>query len=275
MNRIFRVFDGIYAFFRLDAKTTSSYKLNFSFSIVSMFIRALAYGFVGEITQSAQAQYMAAYGNMDVATFVLIGFMLETYLRQSLFAPRNIASPGNLERILLTPCSIQVFVLGTMTWEYFWNTLNLIIFIFIGSTLFGMNIFLVNWWTFIIILFVGIMANWGLGIIGSAIALVVKSFSPFNRFILNLSYLVSGLFYSPAALLTVDPSGILYHIAWCLPQTYVYYMARLAFAGQSILDMLSPLLNLAIMAVIFFGVGWFAFKLCLRRCQLEGSLGWV
>ncbi len=265
----------VYAFFRRDAKNVSSYKLNFIFSIVSMFIWAFTFGALGEITQSAQAQYMGAYGNMSAATFLIIGFMLEQFLGQSQFAPQFIASPGNIERILLTPCRIPVFIMGSMSWRYFWSGLNLVVFIFMGTVLFGMSISAINWLAFIVVLLIGMMAMWGLGIISSAIQLVTKQWNPINWFLSNFSFLVSGVLFSPAALLTVDSTGILYGLAWCLPQTYVYHMVRLTFIGQGLLDMLAPLLTLGIMAIVLFGLGYATFRLCLKRCQLEGSLGWV
>jgi ABC-type polysaccharide/polyol phosphate export permease len=265
----------IYAFFRRDAKNVSSYKLNFVFSLISMVMWSFTMGTLGRITQPAQAPYMQAYGDMNAATFLIIGMMVNLFLQQSQSAPQGIASPGNLERILLTPCSIPIFVLGSMTWQYFWSSLNIIVFIFMGITVFGMNIVMVDWITFIIVMLIGIMAMWGLGIISSAVQLVTKQFNPITWFLSTFSFLVSGIFYSPEALLTVDSTGILYSLAWCLPQTYVYHMVRLAFTGQGLLDMLSPLFNLTIMAIMFFSIGYFTFKICLRRCQKEGSLGWI
>lgn len=266
---------GIYAFFRRDAKNVSSYKLNFIFEIISTFVWAFTMGAIGAVTQSAQAPYLRAYGNMNAATFLIIGFMLQSFLQRSQFAPQGIANPGNIERILLTPCSMPVFVLGTMSWGYFWSCFDVVVFTFVGATVFNMNLFAVDWLTFIVVLLIGIMAMWGLGIVSSAIQLVTKQWNPINWFLSTFSFLVSGIFFSPEALLNIDSTGILYGIAWGLPQTYVYHMARLAFVGKGILYMLFPLLTLTIMAIILFGIGWLTFKLCLRRCQLEGSLGWV
>jgi len=218
---------------------------------------------------------MQAYGSMNAATFLIIGFMLQEFLGQSQFAPQFIASPGNIERILLTPCSIPTFILGSMSWRYFWSSLNFVVFIFVGTTVFGMNLFTVDWLTFIIVLLIGIMAMWGLGIISSAIQLVTKQWNPVNWFLSTFSFLVSGVFFSPAALLTVDATGILYSLAWCLPHTYIYDMVRRSWVGASIIDMWPSFVSLLIMAAAFFALGWLTFKLCMRRCQLEGSLGWV
>ena len=240
-----------------------------------MFVWSFTMGALGTITQPAQAQYMQAYGSMNAATFLIIGFMLQEFLGQSQFAPQFIASPGNIERILLTPCSIPTFILGSMSWRYFWSSLNLVIFIFVGTTVFGMNLFTVEWLTFIIVLLIGIMAMWGLGIISSAIQLVTKQWNPVNWFLSTFSFLVSGVLFSPAALLTVDTTGTLYRLAWCLPHTYIYDMVRRAWVGASILDMWPSFVFLLIMAAVFFALGWLTFKLCMRRCQLEGSLGWV
>ena len=232
-------------------------------------------GFFGVITQPAQADYMQSYGNMNVATFLIIGFMIRRYLQTSQYGPQGISNPGILQRILLTPCSISVFVLGSMVWRYFMNTLDIVVYCFIGIIFFGMNLSSVDWFTFIIIILLGILAMWGLSIISSSIQLVTKQWNPVNWFFSTFSFLFSGLFFSPEALLTVDSTGILYRLAWCLPHTYIYHMVRLAFIGKSILDMLPNLINLIIMMVVFFGIGWITFKLCLRRCQLEGSLGWI
>ena len=265
----------IYAFFRRDAVQTSSYKLNFIFSIISMFLWSLTMGTLGKVTQSAQAPYMEKYGNMSASSFLIIGMMCNLFLQESLFAPRWIANPGRIERIMLTPCSIPVFILGTMSWHYFWNALNLVVFISVGATLFGLNLYGVDWATFLFVLLLGIVAMWGLGIISAAIQLVTKRWDPVSWVFSTFSWFLSGVLYSPEALLMVDATGFLYAVSWCFPQTYVYHMIRLAFVGESLLGILSPLVNLIIMAAIFFGLGWLTFKLCLRRCQLEGSLGWV
>jgi len=275
MSWLHRSIYSIYAFFRRDAVNVSSYKLNFIFSIADMFLWALTMGTLGKITQSAQAPYMQQYGNMSAATFMLIGMMCNMFLQQSQGAPQWIANPGNIERILLTPCSIPTFILGTMSWQYFWSSLNIIVFIFIGTLLFGMDLSVINWFTFIIVLLIGILAMWGLGITAAGIQLVTKQWNPITWFLMAFSWLVSGVFYSPEALLTVDSSGTLYAFAWYLPQTYVYHMIRLSFIGKTLLDMLPTLANLLILAAVFFGLGYLTFKLCMRRCQLEGSLGWV
>jgi ABC-type polysaccharide/polyol phosphate export permease len=255
MSWLTRSIYSIYAFFRRDAVNVSSYKLNFIFSIVNMFLWALTTGTLGKVTQSAQAPYMQQYGNMSAAVFMLIGMMCNQFLEQSQGAPQWIANPGAIERILLTPCSIPTFILGTMSWQYFWSSLNIIVFIFIGTTLFGMNLSIINWPTFIIVLLIGILAMWGLGITAAGIQLVTKQWNPITWFIATFSLFVSGVFYSPEALLTVDPSGTLYAIAWCFPQTYVYHMVRLSYIGKTLLDMLPLLANLLILTAVFFGLG--------------------
>jgi ABC-type polysaccharide/polyol phosphate export permease len=265
----------IYAFFRRDVVNVSSYKLNFIFEIISMFIWALTMGTLGLITQSAQAPYLQVYGNINAATFLLIGMMCNFFLQQSQGMPQWVANPGAMERILLTPCSIPTFILGTMTWDYFWNGMNIVIFVFMGTLLFGMNLATVNWATFIVVLLLGVMAMWGLGIIAAGIQLVTKQWNPITWFLMTFSSLVSGVYFSPEALLIIDKSGLLYAIAWCLPQTYVFHMARLSFVGKTLLDMLPILARLSVLAGIFFGMGWLTFRFCMRRCQLEGSLGWV
>lgn len=274
MTQIFRSLHRIYAFFRRDAINVSSYKLNFTFSIVSMFTWMLTVGTLGYVTQSAQAPYMEEYGNMTAATFIIIAVISEQFLGMSQFAPQFIASPGAMERILLTPCSIPVFILGSMVWRYFWSILNLIVGITVGTALFGMMLPIDPIAVFLVLI-VGIIPMWGLGIISAAIQLVTKQWNPLNWFIGNFSWLVSGTFYSRQALLAFDPTGILYAIGWAFPHTYVYDMVRRAWVGASILDLWPSFVSLLIMAVVFFGLGWLTFKLCLRRCQLEGSLGWV
>ena len=267
----------MYAFFRRDAKNTSSYKLNFVFSLVSMFTWAVTSGILGTLTAPALAIYIEQYGAQNAATFMMLGMMVNMFLQASQHAPQWIASPGQLERIILTPCPIPVFVLGRMGWDYFWNILSLIAFIIAGVFLFGMDLAQVDWLTFVIVLIMGIISMWGLGIISAAVQLVTKRWDPLTWILTTLSFMISGVFYPPIALNAIDKSGTLYTMAWFLPHTYVYHMVRLAFGGFHLTDpeIMTPFLKLSIISVVLFCIGWYAFKICLRRCQLEGSLGWV
>jgi len=267
----------MYAFFRRDAVNTSSYKLNFIFSLVGMFTWAITMGVLGKLTGPALQPYITQYGAQNAATFMLLGMMISQFLQVSQQAPLWIANPGQLERIILTPCPIPVFVLGTMGWEYFWHLLSLVIFIGTGVFFFGMRLVTVDWATFAVVLIMGILAMWGFGIISAAIQLVTKRWDPLTWILTSFSFMISGIFYPPTALNQVDASGTLFSLAWFLPQTYVYHMVRLAFGGSHLADptILTPLLKLSCISIGLFAVGWFVFKLCLRRCQLEGSLGWV
>lgn len=275
MSWLLRPIYGVYAFFRRDAVNTSSYKLNFIFEIISMFMWALTMGTLGYITQGAQAPYMERYGNMNASTFLLVGMMCEFYLHQSQSMPQGIANPGAIERILLTPCGIPTFIFGTMSWGYFWNSINMAVYIIIGTSLFELDLSAINWPAFLAVLLLGVMAMWSLGIMAAGIQLVTKRWDPVTWFLMTFSMFISGVFYSPEVLLKIDGSGMLYFIAWCLPQTYVYHMVRLTFIGRGLSEMIKPLVNLLIIVAILFGLGWLTFKKCLRRCQLEGSLGWV
>jgi ABC-type polysaccharide/polyol phosphate export permease len=275
MTRFLNSIIKIYAFFRRDLVISSSYKLDLIFSTITNVVWVFGMGLFGMVTQPAQAPYMEAYGGMNASTFLIVGIIVNRYLSYSFTDPMYIASPGNLERILLTPCSIPVFVLGSMAWQYFWSSSYVVLLIFVATGFFGMNIIMADWLTFLVILLVGIFASWGLGLIGSSVQMVTKQFNPIYWIINNFYSILSGAFFSPEALLDVDPSGILHGLAWCFPHTYINHMARLAVGGENLLEMLSPLVTLLAMGIIFFGIGYFTFKLCFRRCQTEGSLGWV
>jgi len=273
---VFQLYDlyRIYAFFRRDAVNQMSYKLSFTFNVISMFLFVLTFGTIGYVTQPAQAPYMEEYGGMTAATFVIIAMVCQQFLGISQIAPQHIANPGAMERIILTPCSIPVFILGSMSWGYFWGLLQLAVAIPIGMTMFGMTL-PKDPISLIIILIVGVIAMFGLGIIASAIQLVTKQWNPISWFIANFSWLVSGPLYSRQVLLEIDPTGILYAMGWLLPHTYVYEMARKAWVGISIFEMLDYFVTLLAVATILFVAGWLTFKACLRYCQVEGSLGWV
>lgn len=234
----------------------------------------MMFGTLGFVTQSAQAPYMAEYGGMTAATFMIIAMISERFLGLSQFAPQYIANPGNMERILLTPCRIPVFILGSMSWHYFRGFISVVIAVPMGLLMFGMTL-PKDPVGVLLVLVIGVMAMLGLGIIASAIQLVTKQWNPINWFLGAFSYLVSGTFYSRRALLTVDPTGILYGIGWLLPHTYVYEMVRKAWVGISILQMWDLFLALLSVAAVLFVIGWLTFKACLKRCQAEGSLGWV
>jgi len=264
----------IYAFLRRDIVNRMSYKLNFTFDIISDFIFVLTFGILGYATQPAQAPYMEEYGGMTAATFIIIAMICQQFMQTSQFAPQYIANPGAMERIILTPCPIPVFILGSMSWRYFRGMITLAISIPIGLLMFGMTLPR-DILSLIIVMAVGTTAMLGLGIIASAIQLVTKQWNPINWFIGNFSWLVSGTLYSRQFLLEVDPTGVLYAIGWFLPHTYVYDMVRKAWVGISIIEMMDYFMALLAVAAILFTIGWLTFRACLRYCQIEGSLGWV
>jgi len=275
VNPLFRLTYSIYGFFKRDALNAMSYKFEFGTSIISMFITALSMGILGIVTQSAQAPYMTKYGGMNATTFILIGAMTNNFLIDCQIAPREIVNPGVTERALLSPCRLPVFILGQMSWGHLWSTMNFIVYVFVGVTLFNMQLQTINAVTFLIVLFLGILCMWGLGIIAAAIQLVTKRWDPISWFFFAFTQFASGIFYSPEALLAFDRSGILYSIAWCIPHTYVFDMIRQSFVGKSLALMIPSLLNLSALVTLLFGMGWITLRLCIRRCQVEGSLGWA
>lgn len=266
----------IAAFFKRDFINAISYKTNFFFSFVIMFTSALTFGVLGKITEPAMASMLEEYGGVSFSTFMLVGMMFNNFLQGSIEGPRGIVSPGNIERVLMSPVSIPTFTLGTMSYGYFWRAMNLLIYTFVGIYFFDMSLIGVNWVTLSIILCLGIISMWGLGVISAGFQLVTKRWDPISWFLNIFSGLISGVWYDPKILFLIDSTGLLYKMAWCLPQTYVLYMERQAFIGKSFLELFYPYgLSLCLITVIVFPIGIGIFLFCLKRCKNEGSLGWI
>ncbi len=223
------------------------------------------------------APMMSKYEGMSYSTFLLVGMIFNNFLTESLMHPRAVVNPGNLERILMSPVSILAFTVGKLSYPLsMLLLLNLLIFPTVGVLFFGMDLSTVNWPTLTGILLLGIISMWGFGIISAAVQLVTKRWEPVSWFFQVFSTALSGMWYDPSVLLTIDPSGFLYKMAWCLPQTYVFYMQRQAFIGRNLMELLYPyILNLCVIILITFPVGIKLFLAALRKCKVQGSLGWT
>jgi len=269
-------FRQVFAFYRRDLVNATSYKLNIFFQAMGMFVWAFVLGMLGKIAAPAMTSMMRNYGGMDYSTFLMVGMIFNNFLNESLMHPRAIVNPGSLERILMSPVNIPVFVMGTLSYPMFMLLLlNLAIFPTVGVLFFSMKISAVNWPTLAFVLLLGIISMWGFGIISAAVQLVTKRWEPVSWFFQVFSAAISGMWYDPSVLLTIDPSGFLQKLAWCLPQTYVFYMQRQAFIGRGLTSLLFPyVLNLFLIIIIVFPVSMKLFLAALRECKVQGSLGW-
>jgi len=73
-----------------------------------------------------------------------------------------------------------------------------------------------------------------------------------------------------------DRSEFLHKLAWCLRQTYVFYIQRQAFMGRDLPSLLYPyVLNICVIIPVVFTVSMKLFLAALRKCELQGSLVWV
>jgi ABC-2 type transport system permease protein len=115
--------DKVYYFMKRDIISFATYKINILLSLVSAFLGALSYAFLG-----ANATVPSVVV-MPYATWLIIGLAFNTYLSQSLTLVQRTINPWSLDEVLVSPTGLVTFIVGSSLWGFIWSTLVIVIYL--------------------------------------------------------------------------------------------------------------------------------------------------
>ncbi|HOW28122.1 MAG TPA: ABC transporter permease [Elusimicrobiota bacterium] len=260
------------AFFRRDMTVQLSYKFAFAFDVFSVFFSAATFYFVAKLFGQAAIPALQRYGGNYFA-FVLIGIAFATYqnvglnsfsqsLRQEQFL-------NTLEPLFLTPVSLPKFLVGAGLWDFFYATLEVVLYLSLGFLLFGLRLPQANLPAAGMILLLTLVAFMGLGVLAAAFILRFKRGNPVTWTVATVSELLGGVYF---------PTDILppwlHSLSVLVPMNHALLGLRkslLLGAGWS--DVGPHALALTVFSVVLWPVGIAAFSLALKRARKDGSLG--
>jgi ABC-2 type transport system permease protein len=259
------------AFLKRDLSLTLSYRLSFVLQIFGIFFSVASFYFLSRLFGASLVPQLEQYGG-DYFSFVLIGIAFSGYLGLSLStfsaSIREGQTMGTLEIMLLSPTRLSSILFSSSLWSYLFTTLSVVVYLVIGSIIFGFDVSHANFITALVILILSITSFSGIGILSAAIVLVVKKGDPVAWVFGSLSSLLAGVYYP----ISVLPDWLT-PLSRVIPMTYALDAMRLAMLkGSSLFEVRFDILVLFGFSLVLTPLAFLVFRNALKRAKMEGSL---
>ena len=259
----------IAAFTKRDAISWATYKTAAIISIINIFVAVFSWGISATFVNRPVPEFNTTY-----ISFLFVGVAIGQLL-MPLVQGVSALNPWTLETIMMTGVSTTVFILGQIMWTYIFSIITFVPYLLIGVYFFHV-VMDINWIMLAITFAESALILLGLAMISTGLRIVTKSTDPVSYILNTLQSLFSGATFPVVYLNTILFPGAS-SISWFLPQTWVYYLLRVAMLDPpsltSSLFWLQVLAGL-IFAVILFPAGLKIFTWGLNRSKKEGTLGW-
>ena len=264
--------DKLLSILQRDFLAARSYRIAFLLQFVGPIFLLLSFFFLARLLQTAVIPDLDRYGG-DYFAFALVGIIFTSYVSLSLgTAAGNIRAyqaSGTLEVILTTRTGLGTVILGSSLYSFLSKTIFIAIYLLLAATVFGVDFSQADPLTAFVALAFMIVAMLGLGMLSASFILLFKRGDPVTLVLAQSSFLLSGVIYPVAVLpdwLQVGSS--------MLPHTYALEALRLGLLqGYSVVEVAPQLGAVALFALAFLPLGYFAFQYALDRARVEGSLG--
>lgn len=287
-RKVLRLREIVWIFLRRDLKLWTYFKLNFAVELAGVVSNILIYAIMAGFNRSGE--FLGAYGG-DYVSFVIVGLTINELLTTSLSAPYNGVMDSfwnnRLEFLMMSPVSLQLFVIGTSLGGYVRSFIRILIYVIFGSLVFGLTYPLANYGLAFLFLVLGILACTGLGLMAASMIYLVDARGgqdPIRWVVGILAGVVSGVYF-PIQLL---PESVRW-ISCLIPQSYALDGARRALSGlgtaQATLPIqqflpFNPLVTNAIALILYMSLalplGWYMFKKGISGAKKDGRLSrWV
>ena len=259
------------AFLKRDFSQAVSYRLAFLMQLGGIIFNVAIFYFMAQLFGSAVAPQLEDYGG-DYFSFVLIGLAFTGFLGLSLssFAQsvREGQMMGTLEIMLLSPTRLSTILLSSSIWAYLLTTVRVIVYLIVGTLIFGASLNQTNIGTALLVMLLSIASFSGIGIISASFVLLTKKGDPIAWVLGGASSLLAGVYYP----VTVLPDW-LEPISRVLPLTYALDAMRLSMLqGTSLYELRYDILILLAFTVVITPISFLIFRLALKRAKKEGSL---
>lgn len=261
----------IAALVKKDFLIEISYKLSSLLQLLGIFLETSLFYFLAKLVGIAALPFLKAYGG-DYFSFVLIGVAFYEYLGVGLGSfPQSIRGEqviGTLEAMLATQTKASVIILASSLWDFILTSFRVLIYLLIGTFLFGVDLGKANILSALIILALTILSFSSFGVISASFIMVFKRGDPIRWMISNISELLGGVYYP----ITILPSW-LQVLSRLLPLTYSLNAMRHALLqGYSLKALALDVVGLMLFSVVMLPVSLLIFGYAVKRAKVNGSL---
>ena len=260
-----------YAVIRKEFLSAISYRFDFVFKLLSIWLGILIYYFLAKLINPALSHELQLYGG-NYFPFVIIGTAMSGYLDVGLesfsSSIREAQLMGTLEAILVTRTRFTAVLIYQSLWNFLFASLHVVAYVGFAFVFFQTKLENPNWLAAIAILVLTVVAFSALGILSGGFILVMKKGTPVNWIIYNVSRFLGGVYY-PIAILP----GWCQTIAAVLPITYSLEGIRLALIrGYSLGDLRAQVIALALFDVLLFPLSIMFFNAAFEKARRDGTL---
>lgn len=259
-----------WAFFKRDALTALSYRIEFLFQILGRLLLIVVFYFIVKSLGSGQ---VASAGTMrELFPYALVGISFADCIAVSMtiFAKqiREGQMSGSLEVTLLAPVSLSTILVYSSLWAYFFSALRFLLYLLVGWLLMGVDFSLANWGAALLVLILTDICFMGIGVLVASGVICFKRGDSASALLGDLMMFASGALF-PIAILP----GWAQRVAAALPFTPALDCMRAALLhGVSISQMGHGLARLTAVAALCLVAGFSLFSLAVSHVKRQGTL---
>lgn len=245
----------------------SSYRLNFSLSVVNVLVGLIAYYFLSKTVSASKLGEFADHP----AAFIVVGTTVMTFVSVALASYagsiRSEMFLGTIEHWLLSTSSLTRLVALSTIWEFAWPLITTVITFTVLSVALSVTLD-PNWLTTLVFFLLTIVVMSGFGLISAGIIMVSKIGDPLSTAWGVVTSLLSGSLFP----ITVLP-GWMQGLSHALPPYYALEGLRHGLVlHASLSDERSALFYLLGFAIAIVPLGVVAFRLGFERARAQGTL---
>ncbi len=246
----------------------SSYRLNFSLSVVNVLIGMVSYFF---LSRYATGQNFGIYST-NSAGAIVVGSTFSIFVSVSLASYsgslRSEMFLGTIEHWLLSAASLTRLVVLSTIWEFMWPLITtLLSFTFLLLVL-GVH-FDADWPTVLVFFLLTVVTMSGFGLISAGIIMVSKIGDPLSTAWGAVNTLLIGAIYPIAVL-----PGWMQAISHALPNFHALNGLRAGMLEHaSLRSQTSELIITAAFCAVVVPLGALIFRLGFERARSQGTLG--
>ena len=262
----------LYETFLKDFKIAISYKAQFAFSIISIFITILTFVLISKLIDSGNSIHLKEYNSY---MFFLIFGVISAEISMILITNpskniREMQLTGVFEELIASGKNISAIILSTFIYPIAWLFLRVMVYIIAGVFIFNIDIELSNLsYITIISLLVFVFSMIGIGLISISSIITIKSGNYIGTMYLSISSLLGGVAYP----ISILPEKIRF-LSELLPTTHFLNIFRLDAINTDLAfaEILSEFRLLLFLSLLFFSFGLYLLQISIKIAKKHGSL---
>ncbi len=273
MKRLALVLRRVRAFVVRDFRLALSYRLEFFLTVLRVLLFVTTFFFISKIFVGGAMKNFTQWQNPLAAW--ITGLALSSYFMTGFSSLANSIrqeqAQGTLEGVLMTPVSVQTFVLASSAYDFVQVTITSSLYLLFGWLFFDVS-FQGSFMLALVFLVLTTLVLAALGILSASFAMVFKRGDPFGLLLGITSTLFSGVLF-PTQLITQYAGPVVGRISRLLPSTYgLDGFRRVLIEGQSFSQVREPFLVLLAFLAVLMPFSLWVFARAVRRAKREGSL---